>query len=231
MSQASLKLSSTAPAPRVRLLHGSADDLLEDVEGTSQRFDLVHADPPWAYRQHGARGAIGLDYEQLDTAAIVRTLGAARRVANREAYLAVWTTSPTMGELWTAIHAEPLWAWEYIGFAAWDKELMGTGWHLRGQVELVLYWRRGDLTSHSNSIRNHWTVKRGDHSAKPVEICRDLLEAFTPSGGRVLDLYAGRGVPVGIAAGRSGRTYLGAELDEDRHREACARLELAGIYP
>jgi DNA modification methylase len=39
----------------------------------------------------------------------------------------------------------------------------------------------------------------------------------------ILDLYAGHG-SVARAAHATGRRYIGAEIDVDRHRAACARL-------
>lgn len=58
---------------------------------------------------------------------------------------------------------------------------------------------------------------------KPVESLMPLIESFCPSGGIVLDPFCGSGSTC-VAAHRTGRAFVGVELDAKHHRTAVARL-------
>jgi len=58
---------------------------------------------------------------------------------------------------------------------------------------------------------------------KPVAILMPLIHAFTPAHGIVLDPFAGSGSTL-VAARKTGRRFIGIELDETHHRTATARL-------
>ena len=55
----------------------------------------------------------------------------------------------------------------------------------------------------------------------------ELIERYVPEGGLVVDPFAGVG-SFGIAAVTTGRRFIGAELDEDRHRTAAGRIAEVG---
>jgi site-specific DNA-methyltransferase (adenine-specific) len=62
---------------------------------------------------------------------------------------------------------------------------------------------------------------------KPVAVLLPLVETFSPSGGLVLDPFAGSGST--LEAARSlGRRFLGIELDAGYHAVASRRLEQPG---
>ena len=58
---------------------------------------------------------------------------------------------------------------------------------------------------------------------KSIHILKPLIETFTAPGELVLDPFAGSGSTC-IAAKRSGRQYIGIELDSAHHRTATDRL-------
>ncbi|MGH9344379.1 MAG: DNA methyltransferase [Terriglobia bacterium] len=59
---------------------------------------------------------------------------------------------------------------------------------------------------------------------KPVEALEPLIRAFCPPDGIVLDPFCGSGSTL-VAAQKTGRQYIGIELDQAHHRTACFRLE------
>ena len=61
---------------------------------------------------------------------------------------------------------------------------------------------------------------------KPLAALKPLIEAFCPTGGTVLDPFAGSGSSL-VAARQLGRQFIGIELDEQHHRTATARLQEA----
>jgi adenine-specific DNA-methyltransferase len=59
---------------------------------------------------------------------------------------------------------------------------------------------------------------------KSIHILKPLIEAFSEPGNVILDPFAGSG-SVCVAAQRTGRQYLGIELDRSHYETASARLE------
>lgn len=58
---------------------------------------------------------------------------------------------------------------------------------------------------------------------KSIHVLKPLIESFTKPGDVVLDPFAGSGSTC-IAARRTGRRFIGIELDETHHRTATKRL-------
>ena len=58
---------------------------------------------------------------------------------------------------------------------------------------------------------------------KSTQILKPLIEAFSQPGQLVLDPFAGSGSTC-VAAQRTGRQYIGIELDAVHHQTAIARL-------
>lgn len=67
-------------------------------------------------------------------------------------------------------------------------------------------------------------------TVKPVRLLRWLVRLVTPPGGVVLDPFAGSG-SCGVAAVLEGVDYLGAEMGEEYHRIAVARVKHAQEHP
>lgn len=59
---------------------------------------------------------------------------------------------------------------------------------------------------------------------KPVSLVELLVRTSCPPGGMVLDLFAGSG-SAGEACKRSGRQYLGCEIDPEMARKAASRID------
>jgi site-specific DNA-methyltransferase (adenine-specific) len=71
-----------------------------------------------------------------------------------------------------------------------------------------------------------WTYTGNKHhpTQKSIHILKPLIEAFTKPGDLVLDAFAGSGSTC-VAAHRTGRHYLGIELDAKHHATANQRLD------
>lgn len=59
---------------------------------------------------------------------------------------------------------------------------------------------------------------------KPIALIKTLIEIYTNQNGVVLDCFAGSGTTM-VAAIRSGRHYLGCELDKKFYDVACNRIK------
>lgn len=190
---------------------------------------LVHADPPWQYRNSGTsggfNGAAGGVYECATPATIVRDLNAAFDSAAPDAYLLLWITWPILvEEITKAPGILRSVAWRAVSGGSIHKDTgIGIGFHWRGDSEPLLLLTKGKPKPITKGGRNAYQGARARHSEKPEPYLRALLEAFTAPGDLVLDLYAGL-APMRRAALAAGRAYVGAEIDPERHAAALASV-------
>jgi hypothetical protein len=197
----------------------SVEELLGDMPGEPA---LIVADPPWGYSQAPGVASPELQYSTVTDAQIARWIDAAWDVSPT-ARLALWCTWPKLGEWWAAAQAHGL-RWTYKSGGSWHKEgPPGVGHHWRGHSELVLMYTKGSPTIAPSMLRNAHTSQRQRHSEKPVGWMAEWLERWTSPGDLVLDLFAGLG-PMARACARTGRRYVGAELDPERYREARSHV-------
>ncbi len=188
------------------------------------RARLVHADPPWSYDNDGPRGAAAGHYATTDARAIAVRLDEAIDRTDADAYLLLWATSPLLGDVFAEMARS---RWSYVTALAWHKTPgIGVGYHARGDHEHLLLWRRGKPKP-VQVPRSLWSGPRAGHSVKPEAWLRHLLLAYTRPGDLVLDLYAGT-APMAIASLRTGRRYVGAEIDPATCEAARASIEALG---
>jgi DNA modification methylase len=131
-----------------------------------------------------------------------------------------------------------LWMDEVLRFkqmVIWDKGPMGMGWHYRRSYETVLVAQKGagkcrwyDRTKRvENVLRPSAGIRkiiptRDDHpTPKPPELAGHFIRLHSWVNQWVCDPFMGRG-STGLAALRSGRKFVGIELDPE-HFEAARR--------
>lgn len=223
MQLALLSVPAPAQPDGIDLRCCSVEDLLADMPGKPA---LIIADPPWHYSQAPGHSANPDNhYEPMTDNEIARTLDAAWDVMDR-GRLALWCTWPKLGQ-WFDAKTAGRWRWRYVSGGAWTKTKgSATGYHWLGASEPVaLYVKGTGLCTEWGALTNAHTSDRQKHSEKPADWMAQWLERWTEPGDLVCDLFAGM-APVARACARTGRRYVGAELDPDRHRQAVDRLAL-----
>jgi len=123
----------------------------------------------------------------------------------------------------------------------WDKGPIGMGWQYRRSVECVLVATKGKKKmrwfddSHKieniirpgmHGIRKIIPSKRQHPTEKPVELAQFFIKLHTLPGESVLDGFMGHG-STGVAAIRSGRKFIGIEIDSEYCQIAADRLAKA----
>ena len=199
---------------------GYAPDAYADVKGAA----LVHADPPWSYRNTQEGAAAGA-YSTITDQDIAQHLDRAFDAAADDAYLACWCTMPKLGEWFAASSGM---RWRYLSAGAWVKSCrLGVGYHWRGDSEILLLYRKGAPKPNNRKMSNAHVGPRERHSMKPVPFLRRVVSTFALGDGPVLDIYAGLS-PMAQACRAERRDYIGIECDEARRAEALRLLGCAG---
>ena len=204
----------------------SVDALLDDMPGAPS---LVIADPPWHYSQAPGHSANPENhYASMSDAEICQVLDRAYDVVE-VGRLALWCTWPKLGQWFDAKQAGP-WRWKYVTGGAWTKTGgSATGFHWLGFSEPICVYTKTKpgtpLCANWGPLQNAHTSYRQKHSEKPVDWMCEWIERWTEPNSLVLDLFAGM-APAARACVRSGRRYVGAEIDPDRYRQAVDRLVL-----
>src|SRR4029077_20684181 len=75
------------------------------------------------------------------------------------------------------------WGFQYHTNGAWDKEIIGTGYHFRSQHELLLLGSRGNIPPllEGEQPSSVYRERRGEHSAKPVFYYEMIERAYPQS--------------------------------------------------
>lgn len=161
------------------------------------QFDMIMADPPWAYENWSAKGehknaSAKYDCMTLDDikAMNVGTLAA------KDCVLWLWATNPLLREAFDVIDA---WGFKYVTAGHWVKYTQnkqsgkrtmsfGTGYALRCAGEPFLIAKMGE-PKFGNSVRSVVEGLRREHSRKPEEAYA-AAEALYPAAQRRLDFFS-----------------------------------------
>lgn len=196
--------------------------LVTSCKGVNAR--LVHADPPWTYRNQGTNGTADNHYEGMTIKDIGRVVQAMYACAAEDAYLLLWITPPMLKDWFDETFGDTL-EWKFKSAGVWAKTgRHGIGVHWRGDSEILLMYTKGEPKPLTQDLSNLHVAERSAHSEKPEDWLTGLVRGLCGPQGQVLDFWAGM-APVARAAQTVGCGYLGAELDEKRCKEA--RLLLA----
>jgi site-specific DNA-methyltransferase (adenine-specific) len=113
----------------------------------------------------------------------------------------------------------------------WDKRKIGMGYHYRARYECILFFEKGKRKLADLGVADILEAPRisgGYPAEKPPAVSEVLITQSTAPGDLVIDPFMGSG-SVGVAAVRSGRSFLGndlcaeaVEITRDRLREAGA---------
>lgn len=159
-------------------------------------FDVIYADPPWQYN-YKARGNPEFHYPLMNDAEICKI----PVPSAKDSILFLWATNPKLIEALQVIAA---WGYEYKTNLVWVKDKIGTGFYVRGQHEILLIAKKGNIPTPFNATRPPSVLKspRRKHSQKPDEIY-ELIEQMYPNR-QYLELFARQA--------REGWTSWGDEL-------------------
>lgn len=228
-------------------------DFLRRVVGDGPAIAAAFMDPPYNVKINGfvnARGrhrefemASGEMSDEAFGAFLRATLGAAVKVSKTGAVHFVCMDWRHMGDLGAA--GSDVYG-ALLNVCVWTKSNAGMGSLYRSKHELVFVFRVGEgphfnaveLGKHGRHRTNVWdyasvntfqSARAADlelhPTVKPTGMVEDALKDVTRRGERVLDLFTGSGTTL-LAAERSGRRFVGLELDPAYVDVTIARWEV-----
>ncbi len=113
----------------------------------------------------------------------------------------------------------------------WDKEWIGPGQYFRPSYEIIMIGGRKPPQiidrSARDVIRHKWMAchSGGLHPAqKPIEVIEHLASNISAEDSLVLDPFMGSGT-TGVACIRTGRRFIGIEIDEGYFATAKQRIQ------
>jgi N6-adenosine-specific RNA methylase IME4/ParB-like chromosome segregation protein Spo0J len=166
------------------------------VEMPSGKYRVIYADPPWSY------GNTQPDYhtEQRDHYPVMSLSDICalpvRDIAEEDAVLFLWVTSPILEEAFEVINA---WGFTYKASFVWDKVAHNMGHYNSVRHEFLLVCTRGACTPDVRKLFDSVvTEERTAHSKKPSAFY-EIIETLYPHGARV-ELFARGAVRNGWAA-------------------------------
>jgi len=166
------------------------EQLAKPVEKPTGKHRIIYADPPWSYNDKCDAGAIqsgGAEkhYPSMSIAELCAL--PVRELAEDDAVLFLWTTSPLLFECAPLIAA---WGFKYKACFVWDKVKHNMGHYNSVRHEFLLICTRGSCTPEVvklfDSVQS--IEKTAKHSEKPQEF-RDIIDTLYPHGERI-ELFA-----------------------------------------
>jgi N6-adenosine-specific RNA methylase IME4 len=144
-----------------------------------RRWPVILADPPWEYEHPALATPSRRVDNHYPTLTLERICGLpVDQLAAEDCVLFLWTTVPHLRETFEVLQA---WNFEYKSGLVWDKEIIGTGYWVRGQHEHLLIAVKGKppmapFTAVPASVIR---ARRREHSRKPDE-SYEIIERMYP---------------------------------------------------
>ena len=167
-------------------------------------YGVIYADPPWRY-DSPAMGDVARLNEQHYPSMPLEEIKALPVPAAADAVLFLWATMPRLP---FAIEVMAAWGFGYRSAIVWIKDKAGTGYWSRGQCELLMIGRRGDIPAPSpgEQLPPFIEAPRRRHSEKP-DIFAEHIERLFPNVPK-LEMFA--------RAARPGWSVWGNEVSSNK---------------
>ena len=107
-----------------------------------------------------------------------------KSICEKDCVLYLWTTTPFLP---SAFEVMKDWGFDYKTAMFWNKQRLGLGFWFRGQVEILLFGKKGKVKAFRSSIPNIVSCKSTKHSKKPEEF-RRIIERV--SFGDKIEIFA-----------------------------------------
>ena len=157
------------------------EEVVEAAKGNKEldisvKYPVIYCDPPWSYEGDFFEKGVKFLYPTMSQDELKAL--PINELSTTDAIMFMWATCSKLGD---AIELIKHWGFEYKICAVWDKQLLGMGKTFRGQVELLLVGKKGNLPPPvaENRPRDLYSEARSEHSKKP-EYYYTMIEKMYP---------------------------------------------------
>jgi N6-adenosine-specific RNA methylase IME4 len=172
-----------------------------DLFNTEEKFDIIYADPPWAYLWGTGKDPGHFcperHYHTMSVEEICNLGPAIKKIRAKNCALFLWITMPCLPNAFEVMDA---WGFKYKTCAfTWiktrkdGKPLSGMGSFTKSNAELCLLAMRGHIKSVDKTVPQVIMEPRRGHSVKPDEAMRRIERLFGPNTKKI-ELFARREV-------------------------------------
>ena len=169
---------------------------------STEKFNILLADPPWRYERNAVQGAAEKHYNTMNIEDICALPVAG--LAADDAVLFLWSTFPQISD---ALRVVKAWSFEFVTCAfVWIKlnkksgtPFFGCGFWTRSNAEICLLARKGKPRRQSRSVHQLIISPVEAHSKKP-DIVREKIVELMGDVPRI-ELFARERVPGWEAVG------------------------------
>ncbi|MCB1471246.1 MAG: DNA methylase [Rhizobiaceae bacterium] len=209
---------------RNSVIHGNCIEIMRDLPDAS--VDFVLTDPPYlcGYRDRTGRTVL---HDNDDGGWLAPAFAGAFRVLKPDSVCVSfygWNQADTFISAWRAA------GFRLAGHIVFAKRYSSKARYVSYRHECAYLLIKGNPPLPENPVPDvmpwQYTHNRLHPTQKPVEPLKDLVAAFCPKDGLVLDPFCGSGSTL-VAARECGRDWLGIELDADHHATATERMRRA----
>jgi N6-adenosine-specific RNA methylase IME4 len=160
---------------------------MNQLNGQPKLYQVIYADPPWAYRNKKTGGSMISGAEAKYQTMTQQQICSMKLPVDKNAVLFLWATVPLMREAFEVLDA---WGFQYKTMITWRKIMsLGMGYWFRGQCEHLLLGVHGKVKAFRVQEPNFLQTKVLRHSEKPEEF-RQLIERATIELPNKLELFA-----------------------------------------
>lgn len=147
-------------------------------------YDVILADPPW---QYDIPPVMNRDVENQYSTMNVDDIKSLTIPIAKDAIIFLWVPP---SQLQYGLDVLSGWGFKYKTHFVWDKEIIGIGYWVRNQHELLLIGIKGDIKAPlpENRFSSVIRDRRTKHSQKPDTVY-DMIERMYPNG-KFLELFA-----------------------------------------
>lgn len=216
----------------VTLYRGDCMDILPQLPDNS--VDCVVTDPPYAEETH--KGALTNVSDGIKPLVSFKAIDF-QTLKNAFYLLPVtgWVISTMDWRHIAEMEKSPPQGLRFVRFGIWDKpngipQLSGdrpsTGW----EGICIMHSEGGRMKWNGGGHRAVWTHNKlndvSHPTQKPMSLIKQLIVLFSQPNDLILDPFMGSGT-TGVACIKTGRSFIGIELDQDYFNIAVERIETA----
>ncbi|MGX7742336.1 DNA methyltransferase [Rhodopseudomonas parapalustris] len=212
-----------APTDTAAILLGDCIERLRALP--SGTVDFVLTDPPYCVRYRSREGQTIANDDRLDW--VFPAFAEVYRVLKPGAFCFSfygWNAADKFLTVWKAL------GFRVVGHVVFVKRYASSRTFLEHRHEQGYLLAKGAVALPDKPLPDvlRWSYTRNalHPTQKPVFPLVELIDAFCPPGGLVLDPFCGSGSTL-VAAKQTGRPCIGIELDAKHHETATKRLAAA----